>query len=73
MATPNAWLTQQLDKMQRGITEGKTRRRKFTSTAKLNVTEEMISAEVKKRGWKVAQIGNDYVSAPGGYTIRPIV
>jgi hypothetical protein len=69
----NAWLDQQLDKMVTGISAGKTMRRKVQSVKKENVTEEMIADAVKARGWKVAQIGDDYVFAPGNYTIRPIV
>ena len=73
MPLPNAWLTQQLDRMQFGIGQGKTRKRNVKSIAKMNITEPMIVGEVKQRGWKVAQIGDDFVFAPGNYTIRPIV
>ncbi|OHB70874.1 MAG: hypothetical protein A2V70_17760 [Planctomycetes bacterium RBG_13_63_9] len=73
MPTPNAWLKQQLDRMQPGISLGKTRRRKVESTRTSNVNERTIKKEVRERGWKLAQIGLDYVFAPGDYTIRPIV
>jgi hypothetical protein len=73
MPAPNAWLTQQLNRMQLGIGQGKTRRRKVQSMKKMKVTEAMVQAEVKNRGWRVAQIGDDFVFAPGNYTIRPIV
>jgi len=69
----NAWLDQQLDKMERGIQEGKTRRRKVESVRGMNVDEGLLRSEVSARGWRLAQIGDDYVVAPGGYTIRPIV
>lgn len=49
------------------------RRRKVQSVNKENVTEKMIEDAVKAKGWKVAQTGDDYVFAPGSYTIRPIV
>jgi len=73
MPTPNAWLTQQLDKMTPGILAGKTRRRKVQSVRDLSVTEAELRRGVTGRGWRVAQIGDDYVFAPGNYTIRPIV
>lgn len=72
MAT-SAWLTQQLDRMADGIADGKTRRRKVDSVVKLGVTERQLKAAVVARGWRVAQIGEDYVFAPSSYTIRPIV
>jgi hypothetical protein len=67
-----AWLTQQLNKMASGIAAGKTRRRKVASVQAMGVTEALLKQEVQARGWKVAQIGNDYVFAPSNYTIRPI-
>ncbi len=69
---PSAWLIQQLKQMRAGISAGKTRRRKVASMQKFKVTEEEMKREATKRGWKVAQIGNDYVFAPSGYTIRPL-
>jgi hypothetical protein len=69
----NAWLTQQLAKMNRGIRAGKTRRRKVASVQAMGVTEAELSNAVSAKGWRVAQIGEDSVFAPGNYTIRPIV
>lgn len=34
--------------------------------------EAEIAAAVKARGWRVAQIGEDYLVVPGHYVIRPI-
>jgi hypothetical protein len=72
MAT-SLWLTQQLDRMAQGIAEGKTRRRMIGSFRKLGITERELKSAVSARNWRVAQIGDDYVFAPGSYTIRPIV
>jgi hypothetical protein len=72
MAT-SAWLEQQLDRMNDGIVAGKTRRRKIESVLRMSVSERQLKAAVVLRGWRVAQIGLDYVFAPPGYTIRPIV
>ena len=69
----NAWLEQQLDRMTDGIHAGKTRRRKIDSFTRLGISERMLRTAVVARGWRVAQIGLDYVFAPPGYTIRPIV
>ena len=66
------WLEQQLDQMAAGIAEGKTRRRKTGSFARLGVKESEMKRAVLARGWRVAQIGEDYIFAPHGYTIRPI-
>jgi len=66
------WLVQQLNKMATGINAGKTRRRKVASVLKY-VAEAQMAQAVQQRGWKVAQIGDDYVFAPGNYNIRPIV
>lgn len=73
LSMAHAWHDQQLDKMATGISAGKTRRRKVQSVKKENVTEKILADAVKAKGWKVAQIGDDYVFAPGNYTIRPIV
>lgn len=73
MPQQNAWLTQRLRKMTPGIQAGKTRRRKVQSVRNLSVTEAALKAEVTKKGWKLAHIGDDYVFAPSNYTIRPIV
>jgi hypothetical protein len=68
-----AWLKQQLDKMAKGIKAGKTRRRKVASVHDLGISEATLRSAVAARGWRLAQIGNDYVFAPSGYSIRPIV
>ena len=67
------WLTQQLQQMERGVSAGRTRRRKVQSCTGMNVTEVELKEAVEKRGWRLAQIGEDYVFAPGDYTIRPIL
>jgi hypothetical protein len=67
-----AWLTQQLNRMAVGIGNGKTRRRKVASVVAMGITEAQLRQAVTARGWRVAQIGDDYVFAPGNYTIRPI-
>ena len=69
----NLWLEQQLDRMTDGILDGKTRRRKAASVSNSGVTETELKRAVSRRGWRVAQIGDDYIFAPSGYTIRPIV
>ena len=68
-----AWITQQLDKMAAGIKAGKTRRRKVASVQHMKIAEADLATAVKTRGWRLAQIGDDYVVAPGRYAIRPIV
>lgn len=56
-----------------GIRAGKTRRRKVASVRKLGIPESDLADAVKIMGWRLAQIGDDYVVAPSEYTIRPIV
>lgn len=71
---PNpAWVKQQLDRMVPGIVAGKTRKRNRQSALLQNATEQEMAAAAHARGWRMAQIGNDYVFAPGNYVIRPIV
>lgn len=67
------WMRQQIERMESGISAGKTRRRKADSFRELKVSEAEIKQAVEEKGWRVAQIGNDYVFAPRNYTIRPIV
>ena len=71
--TNNLWLKQQLDRMTDGINDGKTRRRKAASVLNVGISEAELKRAVSGRGWRVAQIGDDYIFAPGAYTIRPIV
>jgi len=69
----NKWLQQHISRMGRDIREGKTRRRRVDSVRRIKVSEAELRTEVRARGWRVAQIGDDFVFAPGNYTIRPIV
>jgi hypothetical protein len=74
LGMPNpAWVTQQMNQMTTGINDGKTRKRNVASVAKQNTDEEELAKAARLRGWKMAQVGDDYVFAPGDYTIRPIV
>lgn len=68
----NAWVAQQIEKMEPGISAGKTRRRKVASVKRFADEDELKSAVVAK-GWKLAEVGSDYIIAPGDYTIRPII
>ena len=68
-----AWITQQLDRMAAGINAGKTRKRNIASLAQVGCSEAEMRTAVLARGWKLAQVGTDYVVAPGTYVIRPIV
>jgi stage V sporulation protein SpoVS len=71
---PNpAWVNQQLDAMAAGINAGATRKRKVASVTAVGSNEAELQAAVAARGWRLAQVGNDYVVAPAGYVIRPIV
>jgi len=72
MAAKLAYLKQTLDKVEGGIRNGETRRRKIENFAKYGITEEDIVSAVKNRDMRVAQIGNNYVFAPATYTIRPL-
>lgn len=67
------WVKQQLDKMDKGIKAGKTRKRNVESVKTQGVTEKDLADAVRARGWKLAEIGKDYVVAPGDYVIKPIV
>lgn len=60
----NAWLNQQLRKMTPGIKAGKTRKRNVDSCKKVGVSEIELKSAVKAKGWRVAQVGDDYVFAP---------
>lgn len=71
MANPS-WIAQQLKRMEQGIVSGKTRKRNIASVKGQGILEEELAAAVAARGWKLAQVGNDYIFAPGGYVIRPI-
>jgi len=71
---PNpAWIAQQLDRMAAGIAAGKTRKRNVASIVQQNSSEAELMAAVQARGWRMAQVGEDYVVAPHNYVIRPIV
>jgi hypothetical protein len=72
MANP-AWIAQQLDRMAGGINAGKTRKRNVASVNKVGSNEAELRAAVTARGWRLAQVGQDYVVAPHNYVIRPIV
>ncbi|MCZ8254688.1 MAG: hypothetical protein O9327_03250 [Polaromonas sp.] len=67
-----AWLEQQLDKMQDGLANGKTRRRKVSSVKAMGISEKALKASAHARGVRVAQIGDDYLFAAANYTIRPL-
>lgn len=71
---PNpAWVAQQMDKMAAGIAAGKTRKRNVDSSLQQNTNEAELAAAARARGWRMAQVGEDFVFAPGNYMIRPIV
>ena len=70
--TSSAWLTQQFAAMEKGISEGKTRRRKVATITKLKISEKELKAATLEMGWKLAQVGDDYLFTPGDYSIRPI-
>jgi hypothetical protein len=72
MIDSNAWLAQQLKRMTAGIERGKTRRRSVKSVRRMKVTDKQLRLAAKARGWKVAEIGRDFLFAPGDYTIRPL-
>ena len=71
--TTNAWLTQAFASMEKGISAGKTRRREVATIKKLKISEAELKASTRDMGWKLAQVGDDYVFSPGDYSIRPIV
>jgi hypothetical protein len=73
MAYGQAWLDAEVKEMRSGIQAGKTRRRNIASCNGQGVTEQMVEAAAKAQGWRVAQVGDDYIFAPKGYIIRPIV
>lgn len=56
---PNAWLTQQLDRMARGVECGDTRRRSQYWVDKLCDPRE-LGAAVASRGWRFALVGRSY-------------
>ena len=68
-----AWLVQSIAAMKKGISQGKTRRRKVATVRRMNISEAELKAATRQMGWKLAQVGDDYVFAPGNYSIRPIV
>lgn len=68
----NAWLEQQLDRMEEGLANGKTRRRKMASVKAMGISEKALKAAAHQRGVRVAQIGDDYLFAPANYMIRPL-
>ena len=71
---PNpTWVNQQMNRMAAGINAGKTRKRNLASALRQNTDEQELAAATRLRGWRMAQVGDDFVFAPGGYTIRPIV
>ena len=72
MPNPN-WVAQQMNQMAVGIGAGKTRKRNVASSFRQNTNEVELAAAARARGWRMAQIGQDFVFAPGTYTIRPIV
>lgn len=69
---PNAWLDQAITAMEPGISAGKTRRRKVSTIKNLGISEKDLKKAAKDMGWKLAQMGDDYVFTPGNYSIRPI-
>ncbi len=71
--TNPAWVTQQMDRMDAGIHAGKTRKRNVASAFRQNTDEQELSDAARTRGWRMAQVGDDFVFAPGDYVIRPIV
>ncbi len=72
MANP-AWVAQQMNRMANGILQGKTRKRNVASALQQGASENELAAAATARGWRMAQVGEDYVFAPGNYVIRPIV
>ena len=59
--------------MEKGISAGKTRHREVATIKKLKISEAELKASTRDMGWKLAQVGDDYVFSPGDYSIRPIV
>jgi hypothetical protein len=72
MANPG-WIQQQLNRMAPGINAGKTRKRAVASVHSVGASETEFIDAVRNRGWRLAQVGDDYVVAPGNYVIRPLV
>lgn len=72
MANP-AWVAQQMQRMANGIVQGRTRKRNVDSALQQGTDEAEMAAAAAARGWRMAQVGQDYVFAPGNYVIRPIV
>jgi len=72
MANPT-WVAQQIAQMAAGVTAGKTRKRNVQSVQNQNATESELAAAAQAHGWRMAQVGNDFVFAPGNYVIRPII
>lgn len=71
MANPG-WVAQQMNRMASGINSGKTRKRAVSSARSVGADEAELAAAAEARGWRMAQIGADYVFAPRNYVIRPI-
>lgn len=71
MANP-AWVAQQMNEMAPGIAAGKTRKRNVGSCLRQGTNERELAAAANARGWKMAQVGEDFIFAPGDYIIRPI-
>ena len=71
---PNpAWVTQQMNAMTAGIRDGKTRKRNVDSAMRQGTDEAELAAAARARGWRMAQVGEDFIFAPGNYMIRPII
>lgn len=71
---PNpTWVNQQMNRMAAGINAGKTRKRNVASVLRQNIDEQELAAAARVRGWRMAQVGDDFIFAPKGYTIWPII
>lgn len=71
--TNPAWVAQQMDRMAPGINAGRTRKRNVGSALRQNTDEQELAKAARNRGWKMAQVGDDFIFTPGDYVIRPIV
>ena len=71
--TNPAWVEQQMNRMAPGIRDGKTRKRNVGSALRQNTDERELAQATRDRGWKLAQVGDDFIFTPGDYMIRPIV
>jgi hypothetical protein len=69
----NIWLDQQMERMEKRIMVGQSCRRSVDSAEQYHATEFEIRIAVKKRGWRVARVGTDYVFGPSDYVFRLLV